>query len=174
VSEEIALTMGSGAYGAYPPWADLFLTVYRRTGNLPAAAKAAGTTASAVRWAWKGRPETSTRPALAPHPDFAVDMAEAESDLRDLLKAKAYHLALQQDSEKVLLALLKALIPEEFDRNPRMRLDLPRPGQGDEMQIQVVQMRANLRRFLTPPPALPEPEQVDPDMITVEAVEVER
>jgi hypothetical protein len=55
-----------------------------------------------------------------------------------------------------------------------MRIDLPQPGQGDELQVQVVQMRANLRRFLTPPPALPEPEPVDPDMITVEAVEVAR
>jgi hypothetical protein len=98
VSEEIALTMGSGAYGAYPPWADLFLTIYRRTGNLPQAAKAAGTTPSAVRWAWKGRPERGTRPALDPHPDFAVDMQEAEQDLRDLLKAKAYHMASRRSS----------------------------------------------------------------------------
>ena len=103
---------------------DRFLERYRNSGNIRASCDAAGVPRRTIYY-WRNKFVT-----------FAREMDEAKEDAVDALDLEAWRRAIKENSDRLLMFLLKAHKPSVY--NPATRLEHSGTGEDGELLIRVV------------------------------------
>lgn len=127
----------------WPEWGNTVLAYLTQHANVPLACKQAGISTRTFRHVTRGDQDH------APCAEFVRAVAEAEEDATGVLLAAAWRRGVEERSDPILQSLLKAYIPEKFNRPVQAEARVVHTTADEEERR--IQARAELRARLLGP-----------------------